>query len=108
QIGEALRGIQGTLFGLALAAAWLQVLVKAVRWRSMIGRLTDATIPWRFGVISVLSGVAAGSITPGRSFELARAGMLRGSYDIPLGGGTSAMPVQPMPDITFLAVTFLG
>ena len=108
QIGEALRGIQGTLFGLAIVAVGLQVLVKAVRWRFMIGRLTGTTISWRFGAISVLSGVAAGSITPGRSFELAKAVMLRGSYDIPLGVSTSAMVVERMLDITFLVVTFLG
>ena len=108
QIGEALRGIQGTLLSLAIVAVGLQLLLKAVRWRFMIGRLTGTTISWRFAVVSVLSGVAAGSITPGRSFELAKAVMLKGSYDTPLGVSTSAMVVERMLDITFLVATFLG
>jgi uncharacterized protein (TIRG00374 family) len=108
QIGEALRGTQGSLLGLAVAAVGIQILLKAGRWRFMIERLTGTTISWRFGAISVLSGVAAGSITPGRSFELAKAVMLKGSYDIPMGVSTSAMVVERMLDITFFVLMFLG
>lgn len=108
QIGDALRGIRGSLLALAAAAVGSQILLKAVRWRFMIERLTGTAISWRFGAVSILSGVAAGSITPGRSFELAKAVMLKGSYDIPLRVSTSAMIVERMLDIVFLVVTFLG
>ncbi len=108
QIGDALRGIRGSLLALAAAAVGSQILLKAVRWRFMIERLTGTAISWRFGAVSILSGVAAGSVTPGRSFELAKAVMLKGSYDIPLGVSTSAMIVERMLDIVFLVVTFLG
>jgi glycosyltransferase 2 family protein len=108
QIGDALRGIRGSLLALAGAAVASQILRKAFRWRFMIERLTGTAISWRFGAISVVSGVAAGSITPGRSFELAKAVMLKGSYNVPLGISTSAMIVERMLDIVFLVAAFLG
>jgi len=107
QIGEALRRIQVLLLGGAIAALMLQLLVKAVRWRFMVHRLTGTRISVKFGAISVVAGVAAGSITPGRSFEMAKAILLRGSYEIPLGLSTSAMIVERMLDIVFVVIAFL-
>jgi uncharacterized protein (TIRG00374 family) len=107
QIGEALLRIQLPLLGLAAASVVIQILVKAARWQLMVRRLTGKSISIRFGSISVLAGVAAGSITPGRSFEMAKAVMLRGSYEIPLGVATSAMIVERMLDIAFIVGAFV-
>ncbi len=107
QVGQALRTVHIPMLAAAGAALVGQMLVKGARWRFMVKRLTGTTISIRFATISVISGVAAGSVTPGRSFELAKAMMLKGSYDIPLGVSTSAMIVERMLDMGFIVVTFL-
>jgi uncharacterized protein (TIRG00374 family) len=107
QIGEALARISLPVLGLALAAMIVQIVMKAMRWRFMVQRLTGTRISLRFGTISVLTGVAAGSVTPARSFEVAKAMMLKGSYEVPLSVSTSAMIVERMLDIAFVVVAFL-
>ena len=107
QIGLALAHVDVPTLGLALAAVGAQIAMKAVRWRFMVQRLTGTKISLRFGTISVLTGVAAGSVTPARSFEVAKAMMLKGSYDVPLSVSTSAMLVERMLDIAFVVVAFL-
>ena len=107
QIGLALAHVDVPTLGLALAAVGAQIAVKAVRWRFMVHRLTGTKISLRFGTISVLTGVAAGSVTPARSFEVAKAMMLKGSYNVPLSVSTSAMLVERMLDIAFVVVAFL-
>ncbi len=107
QVGDALRTVQIPLLAAASTALVSQILLKAYRWQVMVKHLTGTTISTRFGAISIVSGVAAGSVTPGRSFELAKAVMLKGSYDIPLGVSTSAMIVERMLDMGFIVVTFL-
>jgi len=107
QIGLALAHVDVPTLGLALAAVGAQIAVKAVRWRFMVHRLTGTKISPRFGTISVLTGVAAGSVTPARSFEVAKAMMLKGSYNVPLSVSTSAMLVERMLDIAFVVVAFL-
>jgi glycosyltransferase 2 family protein len=107
QVAGALRNADGLWLLLAAGAVAAQILVKAVRWQFMVERLTGTRISLGFGAVSVVSGVAAGSMTPGRSFELAKAVMLRGSYNIALSVSTSAMIVERMLDMAFLVVTFL-
>lgn len=107
EVGGALRKAQGLWLAAAGLAILAQIGVKAVRWQFMVERLTGTRISAGFGAISVVSGVAAGSMTPGRSFEMAKAVMLKGSYDISLGVSTSAMIVERMLDMGFLVVTFL-
>lgn len=107
QIADAVRRIQLPLLAFAIAVVVVQLLVKAVRWQFMVHRLTGTRISVRFGAISVVAGVAAGSVTPGRSFELAKAILLKGSYEIPLGISTSAMIVERMLDIVFVIIAFL-
>lgn len=107
EVAAALQHADGLWLALAVAAVAGQILVKAKRWQFMVERLTGVRISTGFGAISVVSGVAAGSMTPGRTFELAKAVMLRGSHDIALSVSTSAMIVERMLDMGFLVVTFL-
>jgi len=99
QLGDALRGVRPGLLVAAGAAIALQILVKATRWRYMIKRLTGTAISTRFAAISIAAGVAAGSVAPARSFEMAKAMLLKGSHDINLGVSTSAMIVERMLDL---------
>jgi uncharacterized protein (TIRG00374 family) len=107
QLGAALHGARPGLLVLAVAAVGVQVLVKAVRWRYMVARLTGTVISVRFSVISILAGVAAGSVTPARSFEVAKIMMLKGSYGTGLGLSTSAMLVERLLDIVLMVAAFL-
>lgn len=107
QVGEALRQVDVPLLGIAVIMLVAQILLKGFRWQFMVKRLTGRTISIRFGAISVVAGVAAGSVTPGRTFELAKAVMLRGSYEIPLGVSTSGMIVERMLDMGSIVLAFL-
>jgi len=104
---RALRDVRPFLFALAVLAVPTQIAVRAVRWRYLVGRLTDTTISGRFAAVSVVCGVAAGSMTPGRSFELAKAVMLRDAYGVGLGLSVSAMLIERLLDIIVLVAGLL-
>lgn len=104
---RALGDVRPYLFALAVLAVPAQIAVRAVRWRYMVRRLTDTTMSGRFAAVSVVCGVAAGSMTPGRSFELAKAVMLRDAYGVGLGLSVSAMLIERLLDITALVTGLL-
>ena len=107
QLESALHGARPGLLGIAVLAVAVQVVVKALRWRYMVARLTGTVISVRFSVISILAGVAAGSVTPARSFEVAKIMMLKGSYGTGFGLSTSAMLVERLLDIVMMVAAFL-
>jgi uncharacterized protein (TIRG00374 family) len=107
EAARALRGVVAPLFVLAVLAVPAQMVVRAVRWRYLARRLTDVTITGRFAFVSVVCGIAAGSMTPGRSFELAKALMLRDAYGVGLGASVSAMLVERLLDIVALVAGLL-
>jgi uncharacterized protein (TIRG00374 family) len=104
---RALRDVRPFLFALAVLAVPAQMAVRAVRWRYLVHQLTDTTISGRFAVVSVVCGIAAGSMTPGRSFELAKAVMLRDAYGVGLGRSVSAMLIERLLDIVTLVAGLL-
>ena len=108
QLGEAVRGVRSGFLSLAVSALVAQVLVKALRWRFMVRRLTGTRVSLRFASLSIIAGVAAGSITPARGFEVAKAILLRGTHGVRLGLSTSAMIVERMLDLGMLIVALLG
>lgn len=105
---RALRDVKPLVFALAVLAVPLQVAVRAQRWRYMVRRLTDTAISGRFAAVSVVCGVAAGSMTPGRSFELAKAVMLRDAYGVGLGASMSAMVLERVLDVAVLVAGLLA
>lgn len=104
---RALRDVRPFLFALAVLAVPVTIVVRAARWRYLVRRLTDTTISGRFAAVSVVCGVAAGSMTPGRSFELAKAVMLRDAYGVGLGLSVSAMLIERLLDIVALIAGLL-
>lgn len=104
---RALREVEPRLFALAVLAVPTQMAVRAVRWRYLVRRLADTTISARFAFVSVVCGIAAGSMTPGRSFELAKAVMLRDAYGVGLGLSVSAMLIERLLDIVALVAGLL-
>jgi len=107
QLARALGGARPELLLLAVAVIIVQIAAKAVRWRYMVAQLTGTVISLRFGMVSILAGVAAGSVTPARSFEVAKVMLLNGSYGVGLGLSTSAMLVERLADIVLLVAAFL-
>jgi uncharacterized protein (TIRG00374 family) len=107
QLGDALHRIRPGLLALAISGVAAQILIKAVRWRFMVRRLTGTRVSMRFATISIVAGVAAGSITPARGFEVAKAMMLRGSHGVGLGLSASAMIVERMLDLLMLIIALL-
>jgi len=107
RLGRALQGARPDLLSLAVVAIAVQIVAKAVRWRYMVARLSGTVISMRFSTLSILAGVAAGSVTPARSFEVAKVMMLKGSYGTGLGLSTSAMIVERLLDVVFLVGAFL-
>jgi uncharacterized protein (TIRG00374 family) len=105
---RAMRDVRPVFFALALLAVPAQIAVRAVRWRYMVGRLTETTISGRFAAVSIVCGVAAGSMTPGRSFELAKAVMLRDAYGVGLGASMSAMLIERLLDVGALVAGLLA
>jgi uncharacterized protein (TIRG00374 family) len=107
EAARALRHVRPFVFALAVLAVPVQIAVRAVRWRYLVQRLADTTISGRFAAVSVVCGVAAGSMTPGRSFELAKAVMLRDAYGVGLGLSVSAMLIERLLDIVVLVAGLL-
>lgn len=104
---QALRDVRPLLFAAAVALVPLQIAVRAVRWRYMVRRLADVTVSGRFAFVSQICGIAAGSMTPGRSFELAKAVMLRDAYGVGLGLSVSAMLIERLLDMITLVAGLL-
>lgn len=107
EFGRALIGVRPDLLALAVATIVLQILIRAFRWRYMIRRLTGTRISMKFAAVSIVAGVAGGSIAPARSFEMAKAMLLKGVYGTGLGLSTSAMIIERMLDIVLLIGTLL-
>ncbi len=107
QLGHALRGVRPGLLGVAAALIVLQIVVRGIRWRYMIRTLTGTVISPRFAAVSVVAGIAAGSVVPARTFEMAKAMLLKGSHGTSLGVSTSAMIVERMLDLALVIGTLM-
>lgn len=107
-VGRALGGIRPALLGAAVLGIAAQILVRAVRWRYMIRELTGTAISGRLAAVSIVCGVAAGSLTPGRSFEVAKPLLLRAAHGVRLDLSMSAMIVERILDISLLIAALLA
>ncbi len=101
---HAARASSLTLAVLLLAA---NVGTKALRWQMMTRRMSDRTLPWTDAVAAILAGVAAASLTPGRSVELAKPLLLRTSHGVPMATSTAAVVVERLLDGAALSLLFV-
>ena len=94
---------------LSLAALLLAANVgtKALRWRMMTRRMSDRPLPWADAVAAILAGVAAASLTPGRSVELAKPLLLRSSHGVPMATSTAGVVVERLLDGAALSLLFI-
>jgi len=101
---HAARAGSLTLAVLLLAA---NVATKALRWQMMTRRMSDRPLPFPAAVPAILAGVAAASLTPGRSVELAKPLLLRRSHGVPMATSTAGVVVERLLDGAALSVLFI-
>lgn len=81
------------------------ITFRAVRWRYIVNSLTGTRISLYFSWMSIICGVAAGSLVPGR-LEGAKPMMLKNYHGIDLRVSTSGMLVERIADIQSLTLLF--
>lgn len=101
---QAARAGSLTLAVLLLAA---NVGTKALRWQMMTRRMSDRPLPFAAAVAAILAGVAAASLTPGRSVELAKPLLLRSSHGVPMATSTAGVVVERLLDGAALSLLFV-
>lgn len=92
---------------LAVLLLVANVGIKALRWQIMTRRMSDRPLPWTDAVAAILAGVAAASLTPGRSVELAKPLLLRSSHGVPMATSTAGVVVERMLDGAALSLLFV-
>ncbi|HIG93678.1 TPA: flippase-like domain-containing protein [Candidatus Woesearchaeota archaeon] len=111
------KGIQDSLMAIpisqlallvivALSMTFLNIFFKAWRWKVLVHSISQASIPLGFSFTSIIAGVAAGSILPGR-VELAKPLVLKNAYQVPLSQSLSALVLERVLDLLTL-VLFLA
>lgn len=103
--GAVVRANRAALI-LALGLLAGNVVVKAVRWQVMAGRLSTSRLGLPAAGAAILAGVAAGSMTPARGIELAKPLLLRASHGVGLASSTAAVLVERLLDGASLVVLF--
>jgi glycosyltransferase 2 family protein len=80
------------------------VLLKALRWGLLIKKIGKITMTFGFSTLSVLGGIAASSIIPGR-VDLAKPLMVKTKYNLNLAPSFSALTVERVLDM--LGILFM-
>lgn len=105
-VRTSLRGADPWWMAAAAAFLGANVLVKAARWRWMVGRLTGHTLDLPSAIQAILAGVAAASFSPGRTVDLAKPLLLRQRFDVALSTSTAAVLIERFFDGVALVVLF--
>lgn len=90
--------------GVAAVLLASNVLVKALRWRIMVYRLTGSHLDLGSALTAILAGVAAASFTPARSLDLAKPMLLKQRLGVSLATSTGAVLVERYLDGAALIV----
>ncbi len=104
---SAIHAARAGSLTLAVLLLVANVGVKALRWQMMTRRMSDRPLPWTDAVAAILAGVAAASLTPGRSVELAKPLLLRSSHGVPMATSTAGVVVERMLDGAALSLLFV-
>jgi len=84
-----------------IGLTFLNVFIKAIRWKLLIRKMNQTRIPLWFSFISIIAGVAGGSFIPGR-IEFAKPFMLKSTYNVRLSHSLSALTIERMLDLLTL------
>jgi uncharacterized protein (TIRG00374 family) len=105
---SALRTADPARLALAVLLLAANVSTKALRWQVMARRLSDQPLRWPAAGAAILAGVAAASLAPGRTVELAKPLLLRSSHGVPMASSTAGVVVERLLDGAALAILFAG
>ncbi|MBS3116477.1 flippase-like domain-containing protein [Candidatus Woesearchaeota archaeon] len=89
-----------------LALVFLNLLVKAWRWKILLQKVTMINIHLPFSFKSIIAGVAAGSFVPGR-IELAKPLLMKSHYNVPISHSLSALGIERVLDLFSLLLIAL-
>ncbi len=91
------------LVGVTLLLTFLNIAIKAYRWKILVYKTSGITIPILFSFNSILAGVAAASFLPGR-IEMVKPLLLKTEYDVPLSKSFSALVLDRVLDLLFIII----
>ncbi|MFH1276286.1 MAG: lysylphosphatidylglycerol synthase transmembrane domain-containing protein [Candidatus Woesearchaeota archaeon] len=87
----------------------ITVFIKALRWQYLIYRTTTKKISNTFSFFSIIAGIAAGSLTPGRAGEVAKPLMLKTNYNIQISKTLSCVFSERAFDLlSIICLFFIG
>jgi uncharacterized protein (TIRG00374 family) len=100
----SIKSINIFYFLIAVLLTALNIVVKGYRWKLIVKHLTGMNISFSLANLSIMAGVAVGSLLPGRC-DVAKPLMLKNLYDISLNRTLAGMFMERVLDI--LALFFL-
>ncbi|MBT5740041.1 flippase-like domain-containing protein [Candidatus Woesearchaeota archaeon] len=104
-----LKSLDGFAILFILFLTFLTVVIKAFRWQYLIVKATGKEITGWFSFLSIIAGVAVGSITPARAGEVAKPIMLKNTYGIRISETLSFVFSERAFDLlALIALFFLG
>jgi len=106
-INQVMISLSSITLGMVLMVMSFNVLIiflKAVRWQILIYEIADVKPSLFFSFLSIIAGVAAGSLTPGRGTEIGKPLMLKTLYKISLTKTIPAMVLERI--LEFLTIVF--
>jgi len=105
---KSLQNLSISTIIMIIAITASHILIKALRWRALIYRTSREKISIRFSFLSVIAGVAFGSIIPGR-IEMAKPLMLKEKANIPISTSFPCVLMERICElITLLAIIFIS
>src|SRR3989338_3168356 len=99
---------QLSLFSIVVVVGitFITVFIKAFRWKYLILKTSKKSISTRFSFFSILTGIAAGSLTPTRAGEVAKPFLLKNRYCIPISETVSCVFSERAFDLLSLILLF--
>ena len=92
---------------LLIVIVFANVAIKAVRWKLIIKSISSVNISLPFSFFSIISGVAAGSIFPGR-IEVAKPLLAKSRYGVRFSHSFSGLIIERFFDFVLLLIIFLA
>jgi len=106
QVIKSLRTVTIDIIIVVMILNALNILLKAIRWKFLIYKITGVNISLPFSFASIIAGVSAGSLTPGRGSEIAKPLMLKTSDNISLTKSVPAMIIERILDLLTIIFFF--
>lgn len=103
---KSLSAVSWWAFLILIAITAVNILLKAFRWKLLTSKITAVSIPLRFSFLSIIAGVSASSLIPGR-VELAKPLLLKKEFGVPFSQSLSALFLERVLDLITLLLILL-